>query len=98
MEEVAEKKKIRLSPKIISVLIVLLLVLSGYGVAYYYYGQYKATKIVLDNPEIASKNEVKEITEKLGLIYELPTDEEPSVATVLDVEKLKDQPFFAKSS
>lgn len=79
------------------IIIVALIALTGYAGAYYYYNQYKQTKIVLDNPEIASKNEVKEITEKLGKIYKLPEDEEPTVATVLDKEKLKDQPFFAKA-
>ena len=100
MEQEAEvsKHKKKSPIKFLAVISVLLIAAAGYVGAYYYYNQYKATKVVLDNPEVASQNEVKEITEKLGKIYELPADEEPSVATVLDVEKLKDQPFFSKAA
>lgn len=96
-EQTTPKTSKKTGLKFFVVLIVLLIAGAGYGGAYYYYNQYKNTKIVLDNPEVASLNEVKEITEKLGKIYELPADEEPTVATVLDVEKLKDQPFFSKA-
>lgn len=34
------------------------------------------------------------ILEEVGALYELPKDETPTIATVQDVEKLKDQPFF----
>jgi len=99
MEDQVEttKYKGKSSFKLFGVILVLIIAGAGYGGAYYYYNQYKETKIVLDNPEVASQNEVKEITEKLGKIYELPKDDEPTVATVLDVEKLKDQPFFANA-
>lgn len=99
MEDQVEttKHKSKSPFKLFGVILVLIIAGAGYGGAYYYYNQYKETKIVLDNPEVASQNEVKEITEKLGKIYELPKDEEPTVATVLDVEKLKDQPFFSNA-
>lgn len=99
MEEQVEvpKYKRKFPIKFFVVILILLIVATGYAGAYYYYNQYKETKIVLDNPEVASQNEVKEITEKLGKIYDLPKDEEPTVATVLDKEKLKDQPFFARA-
>jgi len=98
MEDTQETKKARkISFKFISILVVILVAAAGYGAAYYFYNQYRQTKIVLDNPQVASQNEVKEITDKLGKIYDLPKDEEPTVATVLDKEKLKDQAFFAKA-
>lgn len=99
MEESSESRKLnkKFPVKLVLVALALIIAVAGYAGAYYYYNQYKETKIVLDNPEVASKNEVKEITEKLGKIYELPKDEEPTVATVLDVEKLKDQPFFTNA-
>lgn len=96
-QETRTEAKKSTSLKLLGIVITIVLAISGYAAAYYYYNQYKETKIVLDNPETASKNEVKEVTDKLGKIYNLPKDEEPTVATVLDKEKLVDQPFFADS-
>lgn len=92
-----EKKGKPFGLKLMGVLLVAVIVLGGYGGAYYFYNKYNQAKITLDNPEIASQKEVKEITEKLAKIYALPEGEEPTVATVLDKEKLKDQAFFAKA-
>ncbi len=49
------------------------------------------------DPNQASKAEVARIVAEVGKLYDLPKDEEPSVATVSDKQKLKDQPFFAKA-
>lgn len=45
----------------------------------------------------ASPDEVTRLIDEISRIYDLPTGEPPTVATVTDVEKLKDQPFFAKA-
>lgn len=37
------------------------------------------------------------MVEEVGKIYALPKDETPTIATVIDKEKLKDQPFFANA-
>jgi Flp pilus assembly protein CpaB len=49
--------------------------------------------------ELASvaASELKEVVAKVGRLVVLPTDEEPTLATVADPEKLKDQPFFANA-
>lgn len=49
------------------------------------------------NPDLAAQAEVDEYIEEVGKLYALPSDEKPSVATVNDKEKLKDQPFFANA-
>lgn len=49
------------------------------------------------NPEAAAQAEVSKYVEEVGKLYALPSNEQPSVATVSDKEKLKDQPFFANS-
>jgi hypothetical protein len=41
--------------------------------------------------------EVKNITVTVGKLMLLPTDETPTVATVTDISKLVNQPFFAKA-
>lgn len=49
------------------------------------------------DPNQAAKAEVTRVVGEVGKLYALPKDEEPSVATVKDKAKLKDQPFFAKA-
>ncbi len=64
---------------------------------YYFYHQYQKSQKLLKNPTEAAKEEVKALIAKVGSLIELPTNEEPTIATVSDKEKVKDQPFFAKS-
>ncbi len=49
------------------------------------------------NPDLVAKEEVKGYIDAVNKLYALPENEEPSVATVNDKSKLKDQPFFAKA-
>lgn len=49
------------------------------------------------NPQELTKQETKELIEKIGKLVLLPADEEPILATVTDKEKLKEQPLFAKA-
>jgi len=51
----------------------------------------------LQNPNIAASEETKAILDKVGRHIVLPLDEQPTIATISDKEKLKDQPFFAKA-
>ncbi len=46
------------------------------------------------DPNAAAQAEADKTVEAVGKLYSLPKDEKPSVATVSDKEKLKDQPFF----
>lgn len=78
-------------------ILITLLIGLGAGGTYYYYGKYQAAQFALDNPDLTAQNEVKNLTDKLGKLIELPSDEEPTVATVLDQDKLKDQAFFSSA-
>ncbi len=44
-----------------------------------------------------SLEEAKKLETELGKIMDLPTGEQPTVATVTDIVQLKDQPFFLKA-
>jgi hypothetical protein len=70
---------------------VLLLVFAG--IAYYFYSQ----NLILKDPQKAAKKEMQEIVALVGKLIILPEDETPTVATVKDPEKLKDQLFFANA-
>ncbi len=78
--------------KVLLVLAVLLIIVSGVGYSYY-----KKAKNVTVDPNIVVQNEVAELVAKVGKLIILPVDEVPTVATVNDPEKLKDQAFFAKA-
>jgi len=52
--------------------------------------------LVKSDPQAAATKENANLAAEVGKLIALPADEEPTVATVLDKEKLKDQPFFAK--
>jgi hypothetical protein len=86
------------SLKIILAVIILAIIATTSGTSYYFYTQYKKTKAILADPSQAAKEEIKVITTKISVIMELPSGEEPTIATILDKEKLKDQPFFARSA
>ena len=64
------------------------------GLTYYFYNQYQAIK---KNPNQANQAEVDRIVGLVGKLIDLPKDETPTLATVLDKDKLKDQPFFANT-
>lgn len=70
--------------------------LAGGGAAVYYWNQFRTTEQMLKNPEGAAKAENGKLISQIAKFMILP-DEEPQVATVLDIEKLKDQPFFANA-
>ncbi len=65
--------------------------------AYYYYDQYKKTQALLTAPSTPATAELKDVVDKVGKLIELPSGEPPTLATVSDVSKLKDQPFFANA-
>ncbi len=43
---------------------------------------------------VAAQKETDDLLAQIGKIIALPTDEKPTVATITDISKLKDQPFF----
>ncbi len=87
-----EKKTIPLFVKIGSVLLVVLVIGVAGAAAYHYYTFQQKVKA-----QIAPPSEPKALIEQVGKLMELPLGEEPTIATVSDVQKLKDQPFFTSA-
>lgn len=67
------------------------------GMSYYFYTQYRKTQVLLANPEAAARVEVMDTVSRIKKLVEVPEGEMPTVATVSDIEKLANQPFFAKA-
>ncbi|OGZ52643.1 MAG: hypothetical protein A3B25_00405 [Candidatus Ryanbacteria bacterium RIFCSPLOWO2_01_FULL_48_26] len=75
------------------VLIFATLFVASSGLAYYFYTRMNPVKTSAD-----TQAEVKAIVQKVGQLILLPGGEDPTLATVVDPERLKDQPFFAQAS
>lgn len=74
---------------IIAISAVLLVVIGGVAVFLF-----KQNMDLRNNPDAANQEKTARLVEKVGKLYALPTDEEPTLAEVSDKEKLKEQPFF----
>jgi hypothetical protein len=75
-------------------IIAVLLIIGGMaGTTYYFYNKYQKVK---KDPNIISQEETTWLVEKVSKLMVLPFGT-PTVATVLDKEKLKDQAFFNNS-
>lgn len=64
------------------------------GTTVYFYMQVAQLK---KNPQQVAQQEVQQLVDRVSKLIVLPDEETPTVATVSDPEKLKDQPFFAKA-
>ena len=84
-----DPKRSRLKLILINLAVIVFLGALGGGI--YFYWQYQR---VVKNPELITKQETAWILERINKLIDLPQDETPTVATVLDKDKLKDQEFF----
>lgn len=66
------------------------------SMGYALYAQAKLSSFKAD-PNKVSKEEQQQLVKEVGEHMVLPTDEEPTIATVNKPELLKDQPFFANA-
>lgn len=73
--------------------------LLGAGLSAYLLYQYAQTYLFNTSvtKAVLNKNEMKKLVDEIGKIAKLPQREEPSIATVTDINKLRDQPVFADS-
>ena len=64
----------------------------------YFYRQYqKSQNLLTSKSSSLADSQNKEIVAAVGKLFELPTNEQPTIATVSDKTKLENQPFFAKA-
>lgn len=80
-------------PKIFIIIGIVLFILVA-GAGGFFFWQYTKLK---NDPNTVAKETTERLVDKVGTLYSLPTDEQPTVAQVQDKDKLKDQVFFAKA-
>lgn len=86
-------KKSKNQKLIFAILIVFLLS----GGAYYFYHQNQVKIELAKADEEKNKDTSKDDIEKIKKVIEIP-DETPTIMTISDIDKLKDNPFFAKAT
>lgn len=79
-----------LNRKTILIAVLALVILLSGATAYYFYAKYQNVK---KNPELITQEETAWLVSKVSRLMVLPSGQ-PTVATVLDKEKVKDQEFF----
>lgn len=76
------------------VLVLVVVAVASFGAAYYFYNEATALK---KDPNKTTREETANLVAQVGKLIVLPEGETPTVATVSDPDKLKDQPFFARA-
>lgn len=93
-EDRKEKKSLK---KYILILVIVVVVLAIAGTGGYFFLQYQKTQQLLRNSGQTSASEIPQLVAKVGKHYDLPVNEQPTLATVSDITKLAGQPFFTKA-
>jgi hypothetical protein len=87
--------------KNIIIALLAIVLIGSAGTAYYFYDQYQKSQEALNNPEQVAKEETQRLIDRMSTLIALPEADiengEPTLATVQDKEKLKDQEFFANA-
>ena len=91
--------KLRMTPTAIIVVCCTVVVLTLTALSGFLYLQHNKLKEKAKTADTADNNNaiVKETIEAVGKLYNLPRGENPTVVTVKDATKLKDQPFFKEA-
>jgi len=79
-----------------SFILVLIFVLACLPALYFYNKNRQAEKLLKD-PNTANQQVINEVVKKVGRHILLPTGEQPTLASITDVNKVKGQPFFANA-
>ena len=93
-EKIESLPKSKINKLIPLIVLLLAVAAAGGGAAYYYYSQLNDLK---SNPQRVAEEENKTLIDRVSALIVLPSDEQPTIATVADPERLKEQAFFAKA-
>ena len=81
------------SQSLIIIIGLAIILVAAVGIAIYFYLQYQNTQAQLN--KTTQSNEQAALIGQVGKLIVLPTGEQPTIATVSDVNRLKTQSFFS---
>lgn len=81
------------SSKKTMLIVVALLIVALAGTLYLFLQYQQLTK----DPNVVNQQKIQAVVDKAGKLIDLPQGEVPSLATITDIEQLKNQPFFANA-
>jgi flagellar basal body-associated protein FliL len=79
------------------VILAFVLIIAALGAAAFFYMKYIDVQKIASQSQAAAVAGVSNIIDDVGKLIVLPEDEEPTIATISDVEKLRDQLFFVNA-
>lgn len=94
-----EEKKVEskgLPKSLFFIIIALILILTGAAATGLLIKQ-QPQILGLSKGTIQAQSEASMLISQVGKLIDLPKDETPTIATITDISKLKDQPFFANA-
>lgn len=99
----AKSKAGKLSPTVARLksrnsLLIIVLIVIALVPSVYFYSRSRQAEQRLNDPNTANQKVIDEVVRKVGRHILLPSGEQPTLATVSDVTKVKGQPFFANAS
>lgn len=83
--------------KKIILFIVIVIAVIGIAISGFFFTQYQKAQNIINKSGLAGQLEAADLVKKVARFISLPEGELPTIATVSDYQKLKDQPFFEKS-
>ncbi|SRR5260221_309178 len=90
-----DTNKTQYNMKKIGMVLLLLIALALAASTFYFFNKYQQVKKQYQNS--ATTAQVAQITTEVSKLMLLPKNETPTIATVNDITKLKDQPFFVNA-
>jgi hypothetical protein len=90
-------RKLVLKKPVLIIAAVIILIVAAVP-SFYFYTRYRLAQDQVNNPQAAAQQEARQLVAAVGKIMLLPTDEDPTVATVTDRERLQNQSFFANAA
>ena len=76
---------------------VIVIAVIGIVISGFFFIQYQKAQNIINKSGLAGQLEAQDLVKKVAKFISLPEGELPTIATVSDYKKLKDQPFFEKS-